>query len=674
MPTYLAPGIYVEERSSGVKPIAGASTSVAALVGVAEKGRLNKATLVTSFGDFVKRFGGPLRVIEGQSELYLYYLVRHFFEHGGASCYVVRVADTSTAAAATATLGSLTVTAINEGDWAEALAVEVVPTSQYSHLLLSDATVAATAADLAENEDVRIGSLLWFVDEASGVIESVDDTTNQVTFAADTLINRNDGTPTAFPIPSGAAAYTPDFVFGEATSAAANVQLATATTVSLPTLQRADGRPLRPGDTLNFALAQHTSAVTKVSEVTGGTRVDVAVFPDSFLENVSRVYERGFTLNVLRDADNEVLETHERLSLVATDPVNHVSVRLPAEVHPIEMGLSFFVSAAGSSTNLVGRGRQALTGGNDGLPSSAMGDALNAMHIVDAVAGTGLHALDKVRDAGILVVAHASAAVAHQSIAYVEGRRDMVLVFDPPRVDASSRDRAIGYVEGTQAPSGDPAGNNSGLSSTYAATYFPWIRVGDPLAARRIGVPPSGAVAGIYARSDTKRGVHKAPAGIDVGRVDQAQGVTIVLTKADNDFLHGARINAIRTMPEGILVWGGRTISTDPEWVHLNVRRLFVFLEQSIERGTQWVAFEPNEENLRAKLRKNISAFLRIQWLEGKLVGATQEEAFYVKCDAETNPPEIVDAGQVVTEIGVAPSRPAEFVVFRIQQLVGGDA
>ena len=104
------------------------------------------------------------------------------------------------------------------------------------------------------------------------------------------------------------------------------------------------------------------------------------------------------------------------------------------------------------------------------------------------------------------------------------------------------------------------------------------------------------------------------------------------------------------------------------------MRRLFVFLEQSIERGTQWVAFEPNEENLRAKLRKNISAFLRIQWLEGKLVGATQEEAFYVKCDAETNPPEIVDAGQVVTEIGVAPSRPAEFVVFRIQQLVGGDA
>ena len=338
-------------------------------------------------------------------------------------------------------------------------------------------------------------------------------------------------------------------MFGEATSAAANVQLATATTVSLPTLQRADGRPLRPGDTLNFALAQHTSAVTKVSEVTGGTRVDVAVFPDSFLENVSRVYERGFTLNVLRDADNEVLETHERLSLVGDRP-GQPRVGAPPRRGPSDRDGALLLRIRGRLVDQP-RGRQALTGGNDGLPSSAMGDALNAMHIGDAVAGTGLHALDKVRDASILVVAHASAAVAHQSIAYVEGRRDMVLVFDPPRVDASSRDRAIGYVEGTQAPSGDPAGNNSGLSSTYAATYFPWIRVGDPLAARRIGVPPSGAVAGIYARSDTKRGVHKAPAGIDVGRVDQAQGVTIVLTKADNDFLHGARINAIRTMPRG---------------------------------------------------------------------------------------------------------------------------
>jgi phage tail sheath protein FI len=147
-----------------------------------------------------------------------------------------------------------------------------------------------------------------------------------------------------------------------------------------------------------------------------------------------------------------------------------------------------------------------------------------------------------------------------------------------------------------------------------------------------------------------------------------------VLTKADNDTLHGNRVNAIRNFPEGIVVWGTRTLSADPEWNYVNVQRLFIFLEQSIKNGTQWAAFEPNDVSLWKKLRRNISAFLRIQWLEGKLVGATEEQAFYVKCDAETNPPEIVDAGMVITEIGVAPSKPAEFVVFRIRQIAGGDS
>jgi len=665
MPTYLAPGTYVEELSSGVKPIAGVSTSVAAFVGLAPKGRLNHATLLTSFADFVKRFGGPIRVIEDQQEIYLYYAVRHFFAQGGSRCYVVRVAGAA-AAVATGASGALTVTAISPGDWGESLTFDVTPTSQYSHLLAADAASGTTTVDLAENTDVRVGSLLLLVNEATGTVQGVS--TLDVTFEID-IINRNDGTPTNFTIPNGVRAYAPELDLETTVNVpgGVNVTPGTAATVTLASVTKADGSTLRPGDVVNFALDEHASPVTKVNEalVAGSpaTQAGIAATAVAFPANVSRVYERGFTLTVKETVGTEtqVVEEHERLSLVATDRINHVAVRLPAEVHPIEIGRSFYVSAIGTSTALVPRATNvALTTGDDGLPSPAAGANLDPLVIGDPVLGTGLFALDGAKDASILCVTHASTTTTNQAIAYCEGRKDLVFVIDPPRTEAS-----------VTAVTAHKAGLNA---TTYAGIYFPWIRIDDPLAPRKISVPPSGAVAGLFARSDNKRGVHKAPAGIDVGSVGVASGTALVLTKADNDVLHAAQVNAIRNTPEGILVWGARTISSDPEWIYMNVRRLFIFLEQSIERGTQWTAFEPNDESLWGRLRRNISAFLRIQWLEGKLVGATEEEAFYVKCDAETNPPEIVDAGIVVTEIGVAPSKPAEFVVFRINQLAGGES
>jgi phage tail sheath protein FI len=187
----------------------------------------------------------------------------------------------------------------------------------------------------------------------------------------------------------------------------------------------------------------------------------------------------------------------------------------------------------------------------------------------------------------------------------------------------------------------------------------------------KIDVPPSGAIAGTYAYTDTQRGVHKAPAGLVEGFLDSALGIQRIVTKGENDILHQASVNVIRKFPEGILVWGARTLSADPEWKYVNVRRLFIFLEQSIERGTQWVVFEPNDASLWASIRRNVSAFLRLQWREGRLAGLKEEEAFFVQCDETTNPPEVVDAGQVVTLVGVAPLKPAEFVVFRFQQMAG---
>ena len=214
-------------------------------------------------------------------------------------------------------------------------------------------------------------------------------------------------------------------------------------------------------------------------------------------------------------------------------------------------------------------------------------------------------------------------------------------------------------------------------NSDYAAFYFPWIQVFDPATKiqdpksdGRIPVPPSGHVAGIYARVDTNRGVHKAPANeVVLG----ALGLKYNVSKATQDGLNPDGINCIRELNGNIRVWGARTIGGDAngEWRYVNVRRLFLFLRESIDEGTQWIVFEPNTPDLWSKITRNITAFLTNVWRAGALFGATPQEAFYVKCDAETNPPEVRDAGQVVTEIGVAVVKPAEFVIFKISQWAG---
>jgi uncharacterized protein len=206
--------------------------------------------------------------------------------------------------------------------------------------------------------------------------------------------------------------------------------------------------------------------------------------------------------------------------------------------------------------------------------------------------------------------------------------------------------------------------------SNYAAMYFPWINVFDPVTGTNDFVPPSGHMAGIYARVDSVRGVHKAPAN-EVIR--GAVGVESRLSKADQDGLNPDGINIIRQFDGNITVWGARTLGGDAngEWKYINVRRLFLFLRSSIDAGTQWVVFEPNTPDLWAQITRNINAFLTNVWRSGALFGLMPQEAFYVKCDFETNPPEVRDLGQVVTEIGVAVVKPAEFVIFRISQWAG---
>ncbi len=214
--------------------------------------------------------------------------------------------------------------------------------------------------------------------------------------------------------------------------------------------------------------------------------------------------------------------------------------------------------------------------------------------------------------------------------------------------------------------------NAAGYDSKMAALYYPWIEVMDPLTRRPITIPPSGHIAGVWARVDQQRGVHKAPANeVIMG----ANGLAFQVTHAEQGSLNKNGLNCIRAFPgRGIRIWGARTLSSDPEWRYINVRRLFNFVSESIVSGTQWSVFEPNDPFLWTSLSISVSNFLRNVWRSGALFGATPSEAFYVKCDAETNPPEVVEAGRVVCEIGIAPVKPAEFVVFRLSQFTGGGA
>ncbi|MET8755171.1 phage tail sheath family protein [Streptomyces sp. NPDC004667] len=210
----------------------------------------------------------------------------------------------------------------------------------------------------------------------------------------------------------------------------------------------------------------------------------------------------------------------------------------------------------------------------------------------------------------------------------------------------------------------------TGYDSKYAALYWPWISVLDPRTGKPAPMPPSGHVAGLWARSDDSRGVHKAPAN-EVVR--GALSLELSITRNEHDLLNPLGINCIRAFPgQGIRVWGARTLSSDPEWRYLNVRRLFNFVEKSILSGTSWVVFEPNDPKLWDSVKRTITMFLRGVWRDGALFGRTPEDAFYVKCDEENNPAESREQGILTVEIGVSVVKPAEFIVFRISQFADG--
>jgi phage tail sheath protein FI len=293
-----------------------------------------------------------------------------------------------------------------------------------------------------------------------------------------------------------------------------------------------------------------------------------------------------------------------------------------------------------------------LSGGTDGKPITLEEYKGNA----DQGEGqeSGLLGFELVNDISIVCVPKEMEGLNDAIVAHVEKMNDRFAILQSKQADDG--------VETLMPP----------VDSKCAAFYYPWIQVFDPLTQSRKLVPPCGHIAGVYARSDTQRGVHKAPANEPLRGALELQ---FRISKGKQDILNPRGVNCIRVFPgRGIRIWGARTVSSDPIWKYINIRRLFLYVGESIEQGTQWVVFEPSNERLWARVKQTVTQFLVGVWRSGALMGSSQAEAFFVRCDRSTMTQDDIDNGRLVCVIGIASTKPAEFVILRIAQWQGGSS
>ncbi|WP_010500498.1 phage tail sheath family protein [Paenibacillus elgii] len=407
------------------------------------------------------------------------------------------------------------------------------------------------------------------------------------------------------------------------------------------------------GKQYNRVVSSQDNIIELESPLEGGEEVvDANLLPAKVLTTCE------FTLHVFY---GDEAETYERVSLNVTAP-NHVEkvigksniVSVSCDgadhgaVHPFEV--------ISGQPEEAGKFVIELSGGSDGSA-----DALSAGDFMGQDLGpgkrTGIQAFIDNDEVSLMAVPGVTDPnVQLALVAHCENLGSRFAILDIPR---------------DKTKIADVMTHRDIFDTQYAAMYHPWLQVFDPLDKRNIYIPPSGSVAGIYARSDNARGVHKAPAN-EVVR--GCVGLDCQYNKGEQDILNPRGVNLIRSFTgQGIRVWGARTLSSNGLWKYVNVRRLFIFVEGSIKNGTNWVVFEPNDEKLWARVQRTIDAFLTRVWKDGALAGTSPGEAFYIQIGRNTMTQDDIDNGRLICVIGIAPVKPAEFVIFRITQKTGSE-
>ena len=645
MPEYLAPGVYVEETSFRAKSIEGVSTTTTGFIGPTRYGPLDlEPEIVTSLVEFERTYGDRERLVflngDGtttEMDNWMWHAARAFFEEGGKRLYVSRVYAGS-------------------GSPPE-LGFSSAPVGGSPGLLIR-ARFPGRAGDGRVTFTFNVGqNVLVDLDPTAGVTPGVRSLLDR-----DVVLIRDLGSPPGAPAargfflalrdsqnntwnftPTGSADDSPVTALADLVPAATEVRIVTVAVTVDPFVAGAlsyserdlplDPQHRRAGtpDSLFDAFAPHErdpgDPNAKVIANLGRARI------------VPIIIENLAGLNNGIDVLNAFL--NEPTSLASPDTLTAAIQELSDD--PDARSLSFVI-----------------TGGHDGARPGAFDYAGSIDPVSDLK--SGLQQFEDLED--ISIVAAPGSTFNYEDPNYNPQARTIVslLIGHAQRMKYriavldSGDNQSIGQVRAMRAQ----------YDSTYAALYYPWVRVLDPLTQREIYAPPSGFVAGIYARNDVNRAVYKAPAN-EV--VNLALGFERFLNKAQQEVLNPEGVNCFRFFEgRGMRLWGARTISSDPEWKYVNLRRYFAYLERSIDKGTQWAVFEPNGDQLWANVRRTVEDFLLNEWQNGALLGDKPEKSFFVKCDRSTMSQNDLDNGRLVCLVGVAPLRPAEFVIFRIGQ------
>lgn len=632
-----APGVYIQEIAVP-GPIPGVATSTAAFIGPARRGPINTPIPVTNWTLFLETFGvdDALGPYLPAPTVYAPHAVRGFFEEGGGRCYFVRV---GTAVRAARTLNdratgtprpTLQVTARREGVTGNAITVAVQDASIVASVAAAraQATLSAasnrqatvTSASAAAN--FRPGDVVFLeqntVNERA-TIDSISGTT--ITFRTNLTNTYTGGTVRVANLIPGQRTIRLAVTTGiEPGSYVSIAQSTTSETGVVQSVERAN----------NFVTLMQGLANTYTM-----ASADPAVNLQT-LEFTLVVATPGVGSETFANLSMDPRHSRYFAKIVSSPNVEVTAVEPPNPTAPPANRPAVLTASA-------------LSGGVDDDVSQIQSTHYRAT----------IDALERVDDVNILCVPdRTDQDVQSYMVAHCEKMKDRFALLD---AQANATTAAIGTQRGL-------------LSSDngYGALYYPWISVANPIASGRITVPPSGHIAGVFARTDDARGVHKAPAN-EVIR--SALALERTLTDDEQGPLNDQGVNVLRSLPgRGIVVWGTRTIApTDrTQWRYVNVRRLLLFIEESIQEGTQFAVFEPNDLALWQKVKRQVSDFLTRVWRDGALFGATADQAFRVRVDEELNPPSVRALGQLVIEVVVYPVTPAEYVVFRVIQEPGG--
>jgi phage tail sheath protein FI len=642
MPTLTYPGVYVQEVSSGVRPIAIASTSTATFVGLAEMGP-DQATRVTNWTEFQRYYGSF--IIDG----YMAHSVFQYFNNGGRQCYIVRVtrsdatvADVTLQNRAAPPVAGFTFAAKNKGAWGNSLYLQIEdgtvdPGNGFKISVRRQLDPTVAPARLNDITPLEVfDNLAMDPNDPNYIVHILTQNStliNATVLASNTSVQRG--------IHRGG--FGPTLPLNTRNSFQINLDNDGFQVVTLPPAAAASTTLADVATAIQTAVTALTArkAPTPPATFTGFTcTVDTVAAQ-------SRLVLQSGTSSVTSSVRVQAASTNDASALLKLGAGNGgrsedgLAVRRPARADVIHIGV-----------NAVAPPVTAVTLGSDGSAS-----------ISETAFSDAFPRLDTVTDFSLLAVpGEGTSVMADLGMAYCANRplQDVFYIGE------------MGSTDDTP----DEAGafrNKLTTANSYGAIYFPWVKALDPtgVSQQPILLPPSGYLAGLYARIDATRGVWKAPAGTEAS-LNGVVGLAAELSDVQHGNLNPIGVNVIRRFAgAGVVCLGARTITSDAEWKYVSVRRTVILLRVSIYYGIQWAVFEPNDEPLWSQLRLNIGAFMMTLFRQGAFQGSTASQAFFVKCDSETTTQADIDLGIVNILVGFAPLKPAEFVVVKISQKAG---